>query len=187
MKLILLDRDGVINHDSPDYVKTPEEWVPISGSIEAIARLYKAGWRIFVVSNQSVIGRGLATVDTVASIHQKMQKLLAAHGGAIDALFFCPHHPDAQCRCRKPKTGLFEDIEKRVNSSLKKVPYVGDTMKDIEAAKAIGAQAILVRSGQGATTEAHPKLPKRVPIFDNLASVADYLMKNNNAVNSQSR
>ncbi|MBC6413942.1 MAG: D-glycero-beta-D-manno-heptose 1,7-bisphosphate 7-phosphatase [Chromatiales bacterium] len=177
MKLILLDRDGVINHDSPDYVKTPDEWLPIEGSIEAIAQLYKAGWRIFVVSNQSVIGRQLATVEALAKIHEKMQKLLISNGGQIDGLFFCPHHPDDDCRCRKPKTGLFEDLAKRMNISLKKVPYVGDTMNDLKAAKKIGAQAILVRSGQGATTEANSKLPKSVLVFDNLADVANHLRK----------
>lgn len=174
MKLMLLDRDGVINRDTPNYVKTPEEWIPIKGSLEAIARLCKADWRIFVVSNQSVIGRGLATMDAVAKIHAKMQRLLTLHGGQIDALFFCPHHPDEQCGCRKPATGLFEDIKSRINSSLKRVPYVGDTMNDLKAAKAIGAQAILVRSGQGATTEANTKLPKSVLIFNDLAEVADH-------------
>ena len=176
MKLIVLDRDGVINHSSLDYIKTPEEWLPIEGSLEAIAQLYKVGWRIFVVSNQSVIGRGLATVDMLARIHEKMQKLLIARGARIDALLFCPHHPDNHCRCRKPNIGLFEDLEKRINLSLKQVPYVGDTMKDLEAAKAVGAQAILVRSGQGATTEANCKLPKSVLVFNNLAEVANHLI-----------
>ena len=175
---MLLDRDGVINRNVADYVKTPEEWVPIKGSLEAIAKLCKAGWRIFVVSNQSVIGRGLATVDDVAKIHTKMQKLLESHGGQIEALFFCPHHPDDRCCCRKPETGLFEDIANRAKVSLKRVPYVGDTMKDIKAARAIGAQAILVRSGDGAATEANSKLPKSVLIFDTLADVADYYTKN---------
>ena len=182
---MLLDRDGVINRDSPDYVKDPEEWIPIEGSLEAIAKLYKAGWRMFVVSNQSVIGRGLARVDTVAKIHAKMQRLLASHGGQIDALFFCPHHPNDRCRCRKPRTGLFEDIANRTNIDLKQVPYVGDTMKDITAAKTIGAKAILVRSGQGAATEAGSKLPKSVLVFDSLAEVADHFTKSiNNAVSS---
>ena len=178
MKLILLDRDGVINQDSPDYVKTPEEWIPIKGSLEAIAKLCKAGWHIIVVSNQSVIGRGLATPERVAKIHAKMQRLLELHGGQVDALFFCPHHPDEHCRCRKPKTGLFEDIANRTNIDLRHVPYVGDTMKDINAAKAIGAQAILVRSGQGAATEANLKLPKRVLIFDTLSDVAAHFTGN---------
>jgi len=176
MKLMLLDRDGVINHDRQDYVKTPDEWVPINGSLEAIAQLCKAGWRIFVVSNQSVIGRGLATVDTVAAIHAKAQRLLAAHGGQIDALFFCPHHPHERCRCRKPATGLLEDIATRTNLDLKQVPFIGDTIKDINAALAVGAQAVLVRSGQGAATEASAPLSADVLIFDDLAAAADHFM-----------
>lgn len=188
MKLMLLDRDGVINQDSPNYIKTPEEWIPIKGSIEAIAKLYKVGWHIFVVSNQSVIGRGLATVDVLANIHAKMQRLLGRHGAQIDAFFFCPHHPDDPCRCRKPEIGLFEDIASRTNIDLKRVPYVGDTMKDLKAAKAIGAQAILVRSGQGAETETNSKLPKSVLVFDNLAEVAEHYTENiDDAVDSQPR
>ena len=172
MRFILLDRDGVINCNNPNYVKTPEEWIPIEGSLEAIAQFCKADWRVYVVSNQSVIGRGLVTINTLIRIHQKMQQLLSQHGGYVEALFFCPHHPDEHCRCRKPRTGLLEDLAERLRISLKNVPFVGDTEKDIVAAKAVGARPLLVRSGP-----AHTDTPADVQVFDNLWAVAQNLLQ----------
>lgn len=177
MKLILLDRDGVINRDSPNYVKTPEEWIPIEGSLEAIAQLYKAGWHIYVVSNQSVLGRGLLTINTLISIHEKMQQLLSQHGANVDALFFCPHRPEDQCRCRKPRTALLEDIALRLQISLVDVPFVGDTEKDINAAKVVGARPMLVRSGQGNATLERGDVPSDVPVFDDLLAATRNLLQ----------
>ena len=176
MKLIVLDRDGVINKDSDDYVKSPDEWVPIPGSLEAIARLNRAGYQVVVATNQSGIARGLFDVETLASMHEKMHRLLAAHGGRIDAVFFCPHGPDRRCRCRKPSPGLFEEIGRRYGADLGGVPAVGDSLRDIEAALAVGAQPMLVRTGKGGRTIESGKLPADVAIFDDLAQVAETLV-----------
>lgn len=147
-KLIILDRDGVINYDSDTYIKTPKEWIPIPGSLEAIAELKKAGFQIAVATNQSGVGRGLLSEDTLKAIHEKMQHALAQTGGYIDALFYCPHTPDDQCSCRKPKPGLFYAIANHFNCSLTNVPAIGDSMRDIEAATIVGCQPILVQTGK---------------------------------------
>lgn len=176
MKLIILDRDGVINQDSDAYIKSPDEWEPIPGSLEAIARLNESGYQVVVATNQSGIGRGLFDIETLAAMHEKMHALLAAQGGRIEAVFFCPHTPEHRCNCRKPGSGLFEDIAHRYGMDLGGVPAVGDSLRDIEAAQAVGAQPMLVRTGKGERTLAMGKVPPDVPIFDNLAQVAETLV-----------
>ena len=175
MKLIILDRDGVINYDSEQFIKSPDEWRPIPGSLEAIALLNRWGWRVVVASNQSAVGRGLIDMDTLNAIHDKMTKSLAQVGGRLDAIFFCPHPADSTCNCRKPKPGLFIDIRERYNIDLTDVPMVGDSLRDLQAAKAVGGLPCLVLTGKGAKTREDPKLPPQTLIFDNLAGVAAHL------------
>ncbi|APZ42013.1 D-glycero-beta-D-manno-heptose 1,7-bisphosphate 7-phosphatase [Acidihalobacter ferrooxydans] len=172
MKLIVLDRDGVINRDSDAYIKSPDEWEPLPGSLEAIARLNEAGYTVTVATNQSGIARGLFDIATLAAIHQKMHRLLARHGGHIDAVFFCPHGPDDGCDCRKPDAGLFTQIARRYDADLTGVPAVGDSLRDIEAALLVDAQPMLVRTGKGERTLAAGMLPASLPVFDDLAQVA---------------
>ncbi len=172
MKLIILDRDGVINHDSDAYIKSPDEWRPIAGSLEAIARLNKAGYRVAVATNQSGVGRGLFDLATLGAIHAKMQHLVAEAGGRIDAVFFCPHGPDAQCACRKPAPGLMHEILKRFDIEPGQVITVGDSLRDLQAAQAAGCAAILVRTGKGAKAEKAGGLPAGVRVMADLAAVA---------------
>lgn len=176
MSLIILDRDGVINHDSDDFIKSPAEWEPIEGSLEAIARLNYSGFRVVVITNQSGIARGLLDVEMLNRIHSKMRRMLSQVGGRIEAIMFCPHGPDDNCSCRKPKPGSYNDLAHRLRISLDHVPAVGDSLRDIEAAQAAGARPILVRTGNGAKTEA-AGIPEGVPIYDDLASVADALLE----------
>jgi len=177
MKLIILDRDGVINEDSDDYIKSPEEFIPIPGSLEAIARLNHAGYTVLVVTNQSGIARGYYDIDALNRMHEKLKRLLNAYGGRIDGIFFCPHGPDDQCDCRKPRTGLFEDIARRLDTDLTGVPCVGDSLRDIEAAQAVGARPVLVRTGKGERTLASGKDLAGVPIFTSLATYVDSLLE----------
>ncbi|TNC97997.1 MAG: D-glycero-D-manno-heptose 1,7-bisphosphate phosphatase [Gallionellaceae bacterium] len=176
MKLIILDRDGVINFDSDQFIKSPEEWKPIPGSLEAIARLNQAGYRVAVATNQSGIGRGLFDMPTLNAIHDKMHKSLAQVGGRVDAIFFCPHTNDANCECRKPKSGMIEEIATRFGVSLKGVPAVGDSLRDLEAAGRLGAQPYLVLTGKGIKTQAKGGLPEGTLIFPDLASVVSTLL-----------
>ncbi len=176
MKLVILDRDGVINEDSENYVKTPEEWCPIPDSLEAIAKLHQADWRIIVVSNQSAVGRGLITLEALGRIHRKMDFALDELGARIDGLFFCPHTPGARCNCRKPKPGLLKDIERRLHVELTGVPFIGDTQKDVAAAKAVGARPMLVLTGKGKATAQARTFPRDVPVYENLAAAADALL-----------
>lgn len=150
MKLIILDRDGTINEDREDYVKSPDEWVPIPGALEAIARLNQAGWHTVVATNQSGLGRGTFDMATLNAMHVKMNQLLAKQGGRIDAVFFCPHAPDENCLCRKPLPGLIEQIGERFGVELSEVPVVGDTLRDLQAGAAVGCPAHLVRTGKAA-------------------------------------
>ena len=175
MKLIILDRDGVINQDSAEYVKTPDEWHPIPGSLEAIAELYHANWRIIIASNQSAIGRGLMSTEQLYQIHAKMQDALARLGAWVEGLFFCPHVPTARCRCRKPAPGLLEDISKRFHTSLEGVPFVGDTLKDVQVAEQVGATPYLVLTGKGKQTLAGD-FPENVEVYDNLAGIAKQIV-----------
>jgi D-glycero-D-manno-heptose 1,7-bisphosphate phosphatase len=149
MKLVILDRDGVINADSDAYIKSPAEWVPISGSLEAIASLTNAGMTVAVATNQSGLARGLFDIDMLNRIHGLMVERVGAVGGRIDAIAFCPHGPDAGCGCRKPAPGLLLALAKRFGVSLVDVPVVGDSVRDLEAAASVGARPILVRSGKG--------------------------------------
>ena len=139
MKLVILDRDGVINHDSPSYIKSPDEWKAIPRSVDAIARLTQADYRVVVATNQAGVGRGLFEMATLNAIHDKMHRAVGQAGGRIDAVFYCPHAMEANCGCRKPKPGLLEDIGRRFNTSLKDVPCIGDSLRDLQAAAAVSA------------------------------------------------
>ncbi len=177
MKLIILDRDGVINFDSDQYIKSPDEWRPIPGSLEAIARLTQWGWRIVVATNQSGVGRGLFVMDTLSAIHEKMSRAVAQAGGRIDAIFFCPHTNADKCTCRKPKPGMFKEIAMRYNVDLAGVPAVGDSLRDLKAAAAVGAQPILVLTGKGQKTREDPELPPGTPVFADLTAFVTSITK----------
>ncbi|MHB9116795.1 MAG: D-glycero-beta-D-manno-heptose 1,7-bisphosphate 7-phosphatase [Burkholderiales bacterium] len=181
MKLVILDRDGVINFDSDQFIKNPDEWKPIPGSLEAIARLNQAGFRVVVASNQSGVGRGLFDMATLNAIHDKMHKLLAQYGGRIDALFFCPHTADDKCACRKSKPGMMAEIAQRYGLALSGVAAVGDSLRDLQAAEKAGAQPILVRTGKGEKTLAAGDIPTHTLVFSNLAEAAEYLIAPDNS------
>ena len=176
MKLVILDRDGVINYDSKQFIKSPAEWRPIPGSIEAIARFNQAGYRVVVATNQSGIGRGLFDMDTLNAIHDKMHRAVHAAGGRIDAIFYCPHPIDAGCNCRKPRTGMLERISKCFNVGLEGVPAIGDSLRDLQAAVAVGAKPLLVMTGKGTQTHAEGGLPEGTLIFPDLAAAANHLL-----------
>lgn len=176
MKLVILDRDGVINHDSDEYIKSPEEWTPIPGSLEAIARLHREGYKVIVATNQSGVARGLFDMDTLGRIHARMLEAVRAKGGEIDAIFFCPHQPDDNCLCRKPQPGLFHEIAERLKVNLTGVYSVGDTERDVLAARAVAARPVLLRTGKGKRTLKKSKMLTGVPIFDDLAAFTDSLL-----------
>lgn len=172
-KLIILDRDGVINHDSDQFIKSPEEWKPIPGSLEAIARLNQFGYRVVVATNQSGIGRGLFDMAMLNAIHDKMHKACGVVGARIDAVFFCPHAAEANCQCRKPRSGMLEEIAARYNlPNLAGVPAVGDSLRDLQPAATLGAQPYLVLTGKGAKTQAAGGLPEGTLVYPDLAAVA---------------
>ena len=177
MKLVILDRDGVINYDSPSYIKSPDEWKPIPGSLEAIARLNQAGYHVVVATNQSGVSRGLFEMATLNAINDKMHRALGQVGGRIDAIFFCPHAQDAGCNCRKPRPGLLEEIARRFNVNLKGVPSIGDGLRDLEASAAVGAEPILVLTGKGQKTRQEAALPPGTLIFADLAEAVKSLIK----------
>ncbi len=154
MKLVILDRDGTINEDRDDYVKSADEWVPVPGALEAIARLNHAGWHTVVATNQSGLARGLFDMAALNAIHARMNRELGAYGGRIDAVFFCPHGPDDGCRCRKPLPGLFEMIGERYGIDLAETHLVGDSLRDLQAGAAAGSAPHLVRTGKGARLDA---------------------------------
>jgi len=172
VKLIILDRDGVINHDSDAYIKSPDEWKPLAGSIEAIARLSKAGYRIVVATNQSGVARGLFDLATLAAMHSKMHTCVNQAGGRIDAIFFCPHSADSNCDCRKPKPGLFRDILARFHANAAEVTAVGDSLRDLQAAAAAGCRPVLVLTGKGQRTMQAGGLPPGTAVRVDLAAVA---------------
>jgi D-glycero-D-manno-heptose 1,7-bisphosphate phosphatase len=176
MKLIILDRDGVINLDSDHFIKSPDEWQPIAGSLEAIARLNQAGYRVVVATNQSGVGRGLFDMAMLNAIHAKMHKAVARVGGRIDAVFYCPHAADAKCACRKPLAGMYLEIAERYDTALVDVPTVGDSLRDLQAAAAVGAAPILVLTGKGEKTLAGGILPAGTKIFADLASAVDEVL-----------
>lgn len=171
MKLIILDRDGVINHESDAFIKSPDEWSPLPGSLEAIARLKKNGYTIAVATNQSGIGRGYFSQETLAAIHHKMQSQLALLGAEIDAIFYCPHIAEDNCFCRKPKPGLLHQISHHFHCDLTNIPIVGDSMRDMQAALAVGAKPILVKTGRGMHSIEQGKNLDALSIYDDLASV----------------
>ncbi|HYD77347.1 D-glycero-beta-D-manno-heptose 1,7-bisphosphate 7-phosphatase [Ramlibacter sp.] len=179
MKLVILDRDGTINADSDDYIKSPQEWEPLPGALEAIARMNHAGWHVAIASNQSGLGRGLFDVAALNAMHAKMHKLLAAHGGRVDAIFYCPHTPEDGCSCRKPLAGLFEQIGERFGVELKGVPVVGDGLRDMQAAAAAGCEPHLVLTGKGAEFRGCA-LPETFPpgtrVHEDLAAFAEHLV-----------
>ena len=176
MKLVILDRDGVINKDSAQFIKSPDEWIPIPGSLEAIAELNQSGFRIALATNQSGIGRGLFDMATLNAIHDKMHRALALAGGRIDALFYCPHTADAHCDCRKPKPGMIEEIARRFGTDLDGVPCVGDSLRDLQAGVPLGALPMLVRTGKGEKTLAEGGLPEGTKIFPDLAAAARFII-----------
>ncbi|MFZ1539079.1 MAG: D-glycero-beta-D-manno-heptose 1,7-bisphosphate 7-phosphatase [Chromatiaceae bacterium] len=177
MKLIILDRDGVINHDSVDYIKSLDEWIPIPGSLDAMARLYHGGFRIAIASNQSGLGRGLFSIDHLNAIHRKLARELGAQGAQVEAIFFCPHAPIVKCSCRKPLPGLMNEIASRLQIDLDGVPCVGDSWRDLESALAVGASPILVRTGNGLKTLAdHANELGDIPVFNDLAAAADFIL-----------
>ena len=173
LKAVVLDRDGVINEDSDEFIKSPEEWIAIEGSLQAIAKLNYAKVKVFIASNQSGIARELFDYDMLNKIHQKMLAELAQHGGHLDGIFFCP---DLEGECRKPKTGMLVDIEKRAHLSLEKAPFIGDSLRDVQAAISHGSQPILVRTGKGSVTALSEQLPRNIPIYDDLAQAVDDLL-----------
>jgi D-glycero-D-manno-heptose 1,7-bisphosphate phosphatase len=178
-KLVILDRDGTINQDSADFIKTADEWTPMPGSLEAIARLNHAGWHVVVASNQSGLGRGLFEVSDLNEIHAKMHRMLAAVGGRIDAVFYCPHAPGEGCHCRKPESGLFEQIAERYGHSLTGVPAAGDAVRDLIAATAVGCEPhlLLIGKSAGYKGRAMPEtLPAGTQVHADLSAFVDFLI-----------
>jgi D-glycero-D-manno-heptose 1,7-bisphosphate phosphatase len=179
VKLIILDRDGVINQDSDAFVKNPDEWIALPGSLQAIARLTQADWKVVVATNQSGLARGLFDMDTLTAIHTKMRRELAAVGGSIDAVFLCPHGPDDNCSCRKPRPGMFEQIGRRYDIDLAGVPAVGDSLRDLQASSSVGCSPWLVQTGNGKKTLAKGGLPDNTRVCEDLSAVADTLLQDN--------
>ena len=177
MKLVILDRDGVINADSDQFIKNPDEWKPISGSLEAIARLTQAGYRVVVATNQSGVGRGLFDMATLNTINQKMHRAVEKAGGRIEAVFYCPDTADSASEFRKPRPGMFRDIGERFNASLAGVPAIGDSLRDLQAAESVGAQPILVLTGKGTRTREAGGLPGGTRVYPDLATVAAELTR----------
>jgi D-glycero-D-manno-heptose 1,7-bisphosphate phosphatase len=177
MKLVILDRDGVINHDSDSYIKRPEEWKAIPGSLEAIARLTQSGYHVVVATNQSGVGRGLFEMSTLNAIHDKMHRAVSQAGGRIDAVFYCPHAQEANCECRKPKAGLLDEISRRFGTSLKDVPFIGDSQRDLECAVTVGAKPMLVLTGKGTKTQRAGALPAGTVVHADLAAAVKSIIK----------
>ena len=180
MKLVILDRNGTINVLREDFVKNEAEWLPLPGALEAIARLNQAGWRVVIVSNQSGLGRGLFDMAALNAMHAKMHKMLAAVGGRVDAVFFCPHAVDEDCDCRKPRPGLYLQIGERYGIDLRSVPAAGDSLRDLQAAVSAGCEPHLLLSGADATLSSADPLPSDYPantqVHLNLAAFADHLL-----------
>ncbi|MFZ3204492.1 MAG: D-glycero-beta-D-manno-heptose 1,7-bisphosphate 7-phosphatase [Pseudomonas sp.] len=175
MKLLILDRDGVINHDSDAYIKTLDEWIPLPGAVEAIARLSRAGWTVAVATNQSGLARGYYDQTALEAMHARLRQLVAEQGGELGLIVHCPHGPDDGCDCRKPKPGMLRQIAAHYDTSLAGVWFVGDSSGDLKAALAVGCQPVLVKTGKGLLTLAQP-LPAGTLVFDDLAAVASQLI-----------
>ncbi|KAB0485217.1 MULTISPECIES: D-glycero-beta-D-manno-heptose 1,7-bisphosphate 7-phosphatase [Pseudomonas] len=175
MKLLILDRDGVINVDSDAYIKSVEEWIPLPGSIEAIAQLSKAGWTVAIATNQSGIARGYYDVATLDAMHARLRELVAQQGGEVGLIVYCPHGPDEGCACRKPKPGMLQTIAAHYGADLTQCWFVGDSLGDLQAAQTVDSQPVLVKTGKGLLTLAK-ELPVNTLIFDDLAAVAAELI-----------
>jgi D-glycero-D-manno-heptose 1,7-bisphosphate phosphatase len=176
MKMIILDRDGVINQDSDAFIKSPDEWIPIHGSLEAIARLNQAGYHVVVATNQSGIARGLLDITALNAIHQKLHRAAQMAGAHVDAIFFCPHAADDNCDCRKPKPGMLQQIARRFNANLKGMPTIGDSLRDLQAGFTLGCVPHLVLTGKGEKTHAKGGLPPGTVVHRDLACAVDYLL-----------
>jgi D-glycero-D-manno-heptose 1,7-bisphosphate phosphatase len=174
-RLVLLDRDGVINEDSGEFIKSVAEWRPIPGSLEAIADFHRAGFRVVVVTNQSGVGRGLFTEAGLLDIHRHMRDAVERAGGALAGIYHCPHTPDAGCDCRKPRVGLLRRVERELTCSLERAPFIGDRSSDVDAAELVGARPILVRTGTGAAT-AEALRGRAIEVFDDLRCAAHALI-----------
>lgn len=177
--IIILDRDGVINYDSDEYIKTPDEWEAIPGSLEAIAQLNRAGFRVLLVTNQSGVGRGYYNLETLDQIHEKLTQELASVGGYIEEIFFCPHHPIDNCECRKPKPGMLNKIQDKYDIDFKDVFYIGDSLVDIQVAKMVGCKPILVLTGNGKKTLAENPELSQIENFSDLSEAVKYIIKQN--------
>jgi D-glycero-D-manno-heptose 1,7-bisphosphate phosphatase len=182
MALVILDRDGVINQDSDAFIKSLDEWIPLAGSIDAIARLSQGGFTVAVATNQSGLGRGLFSRAELDAMHGRLNELVAAAGGRIAGIYYCPHTPDDGCNCRKPLPGLLDAIARDLSADLGTAAMVGDSLRDLEAGLARGCRPLLVRTGKGAATEARLRadnapLLDSLKIFDSLSDCADYLLE----------
>jgi D-glycero-D-manno-heptose 1,7-bisphosphate phosphatase len=175
-RLVVLDRDGVINRESPDFIRTVGDWIPLPGSIGAIADLTRAGFTVVVATNQSGVGRGLIRPEDLSAIHARMTAAIDAAGGRLAGIYFCPHRPDAGCECRKPRPGLFRQIEASHGISLRDRPAIGDSYRDLQAAWSVGARAILVRTGNGAETAQKLRGDDPVEVVADLAAAAALLV-----------
>jgi D-glycero-D-manno-heptose 1,7-bisphosphate phosphatase len=174
-RYILLDRDGVINHDSDTFIKSPDEWIPIEGSLEAIALLNAHGYQVIVVTNQSGVARGLFDETILEKIHAKMRQLVSEKGGNITAIYFCPHGANSDCECRKPKAGLLKAFAADFHVDLTTITVIGDSLRDLQAAERVGAKPILVKTGKGQQTLLNnPQL--NIPVFENLYDAAQHLI-----------
>lgn len=176
LKLVVLDRDGTINRDSKDFIKSADEWVPLPGSLEAIAQLCRSDWTVCVASNQSGVGRGLFTISDLYGMQAKMQSEVEALGGEIAGFYYCPHAPDDGCLCRKPLPGLLSEIAERFSVTMENVPVIGDSLRDLQAAEACGARPILVKTGNGAETLKSHYQNKDIENYDDLAAAAAALL-----------
>lgn len=177
MPLVLLDRDGVINEDSPNYIKSPDEWLPIDGSLAAIARLNRAGSAVAICSNQAAVARGILSIETLRAIHQLMQAQLSESGGHVDAIFCCTHAPDEKCGCRKPAPGLLTRAMAELDHSPEHTTFVGDSLRDMQAALAANCLPVLVRTGNGARSEESAREIGVNLVFDDLAAATDWLLR----------
>ena len=175
-KLIILDRDGVINEDSDNFIRSLAEWIPIPGSIEAMARLYHAGYTLTVATNQSGIARGYYSVGVLDAMHAKLRELLVAYGAEVALIAYCPHLSETQCACRKPKPGMLLDIAQQLDADITQAVVVGDSLRDWQAAAAANAAYVQVRTGKGERTLADGRLPADIPVFDSLAHYVDSLL-----------
>lgn len=183
MALLILDRDGVINHDSDDYIRCAADWTPIPGSIEAIAKLSLAGFKVAIATNQSGLSRGYFTLDDLEEIHAILCRQVENCGGRVDGIFYCPHLPDEGCGCRKPATGLLQAIESEFGESARDAFFIGDSLKDLQAAQAFGCKPVLVTTGNGTSTlkrlesgASDLRSPEEIPVYRDLAEAAHAIL-----------